>query len=135
MTNLAQKDLHRIRSTAALLASDKDGEALGAARALCRLLDKRGLDPADVVAAGLSLSTTTLVGPEPVAPSSPWDMRSDPLRPWRNKARTIAAHREKLTERELEFVSNMAARRDPPTPKQQEWLNCLADRFESRWAA
>lgn len=31
-------DAHRIRSTAALLASDNDGEALGAARALCRLL-------------------------------------------------------------------------------------------------
>ncbi len=132
---VAMTDAHRIRSTAALLASDKDGEALGAARALCRLLGKHGLEPADVVGAGLSLSTTTRVRPEPVAPWSPWDMRSDPLRPWRNKARTIAAHRETLSARELEFALNMVARREQPTPKQQEWLDCLADRTAARWAA
>ncbi len=36
-------DVHRIRSTAALLASPQDGEVLGAARALCRLFGKQGL--------------------------------------------------------------------------------------------
>ncbi len=135
MTNLAQKDLHRIRSTAALLASDKDGEALGAARALCRLLGKHGLEPADVVGAGLSLSTTTPVRPEPVAPWSPWDMRSDPLRPWRNKARELVQHSHALNERELAFVNDMAVRRDAPTARQRDWLDNLAVRAATGRAA
>ena len=64
-----------------------------------------------------------------------WDIRDDPLRPWRNKARSIAAHQENLNERELQFASDMAVRRDPPTHRQAEWLDSLAERIRSRCAA
>lgn len=121
----------RLIAAARLIQSDKPGERQAAVEAMLRLL------PEDVSLA--DLLGRALAAPAAVVPvsatRSPWDVRSDPLRPWRNKARVLAAHREQLTERELEFVTNMASRRHPPTPKQQEWLDCLTDRFESRWAA
>lgn len=55
-------DYHRANKAAALLASDRDGEALAAARALCRLLDKHGLSAADVVSLGLSVKLMRGVG-------------------------------------------------------------------------
>jgi hypothetical protein len=51
---LADKDVHRVVSAAGLLASDKDGEALAAGRALCRLLAPHKISPADVFRAALS---------------------------------------------------------------------------------
>ena len=51
---LAPNDVRRAASSAALLTSDHDGEVVAAARALCGLLAKGGLDPSSVIASGLA---------------------------------------------------------------------------------
>jgi hypothetical protein len=51
---LAPADARRAALSAGLLASNHDGEVVAAARALCGLLQKGGLDPSAVIAAGLS---------------------------------------------------------------------------------
>ncbi len=117
----AVTDNHRIRATAALLASPQDGEVLGAARALCRLFGKQGLEPADVVGAGLvkSLSTSTSAQPAPVSI----------LRQHQVGARQCLAYPNLLSDRELEFLGNIAAAR-AISDKQFRWLQTIAAKVE-----
>jgi len=53
MNGPSPDDARRAAKTAGLLASDKDGEVVAAARALVGILGRNGLDPQTVVAAGL----------------------------------------------------------------------------------
>ncbi len=50
---LADKEARRVIAAAALMTSDKDGEALAAVRATCRLLASHNIGPADVFRAAL----------------------------------------------------------------------------------
>ena len=122
----------RIIAAARLLESDKAGEREAAITAILRLLPD-DLTLADLIerAVPVPLNQT----PEPVPARSPWDMRSDLLRPWQSRARTVAEHHEVLNDRELAFVIDMAGRRDAPTPRQRDWLDGLFARFELRQRA
>lgn len=51
---LPDRDRRRVIASAALMASDKDGEALAAVRATCRMLAPHGIGPADLIAAALA---------------------------------------------------------------------------------
>ncbi|MBA3525899.1 MAG: hypothetical protein H0T82_03125 [Sphingomonas sp.] len=124
MTEFAAKDMHRIRSTAALLTSDNDGEALGAARALCRLLNQHGLDPAGVVGAGLvgrSISSCRDIrnGPAPVSI----------LRPHQLDVRMCLAYPHLLDEWERSFLGNVVAARSI-SEKQRSRLQVIVAKVE-----
>ncbi len=123
MTEVAAKDMRRIRSTAALLTSGNDGEALGATRALCRLLDQHGLDPAGVVAAGLvgrsAPKRVITQQPEPVSI----------LRPHQLNARTCLAYPELLDDWEHSFLGNVAEA-GSISDRQQSRLNTIASKIE-----
>lgn len=123
----------RLIASARLLESDKAGEREAALSAIKRLLAADGLSLADLIELALPASLNR--APEPVAARSPWDMRSDPLRPWQDKARAVADHHEALNERELAFVIDMAGRGDAPTPRQRDWLDRLVARVQMRRAA
>lgn len=122
----------RIVAAARLLESDKAGERDAALFAILRLLPE-GVSLAELIEQALTPQTRR--APEPVPARPRWDMRSDPLRPWQEKARVVAAHRETLNERELAFVLDMTGRRDAPTPRQRNWLEALFTRVEMRRAA
>jgi len=75
---LLPNDARRAASSAALLASDRDGEVVAAARALCGLLAKGGLDPRSVVTAGLAHNESAVrapAAPSPVYHGS-WQQRA-----------------------------------------------------------
>lgn len=54
LRDLPDRDRRRVMAAAALMTSDKDGEALAAVRATCRMLAPHGVGIADVVAAALA---------------------------------------------------------------------------------
>lgn len=123
MMALSPTDKRRVVASAALLRSDQDGEALAAVRAVCRQLDRYGLDPAAVLAAGLG-------GPPKLPPR-----RSEPpkpaevLLPHQRTAMMAAAFPELLTEWEQEFVNSIAGRRSI-TGRQRDTLNAIASKVE-----
>lgn len=122
------QDARRAALSAGLLASDHDGEVVAAARALLGLLAKGGLAPGDVVAAGLVRASTS-----PTSPAH--DIRPHHLHGWKCQARTLLVHPDLLNDRESFFVLSMLERSNPPTQKQQDWLDSLTARLNSRWAA
>ena len=69
---LAPNDVRRAVSSAALLTSDRDGEVVAAARALCVLLAKGGLDPRSVITSGLAREAWPNVVPSRVTAQSPY---------------------------------------------------------------
>jgi len=76
--SLLPNDARRAASSAALLASDRDGEVVAAARALCGLLAKGGLDPRSVVTAGLAgyqVAASSAAATKPVYRGS-WQQRA-----------------------------------------------------------
>jgi hypothetical protein len=124
MDGLPDNAVRRAVSAAGLMASPVDGEALGATRALCRLLERHGLDPATVIGAGLlqtpaSAPARRVTGPVPVRP----------LRPHQLAARQCLAFGEMLTDWEREFCASVADLRSLST-KQQAQLNVIAVRAE-----
>lgn len=123
-TVVAAKDIRRIRSTAALLTSDNDGEALSAARALCRLLNQHGLDPAGVVGAGLVGRFATNC---PDAPKGPAPVSI--LRPHQIGARMCLAYPELLTDWERGFLRNVAEA-GSISDRQRSRLNTIASKIE-----
>lgn len=109
---MTPNEQRRAAGAAGLLASSFDGEVVAAARSLCGLLKKADLDPAAVVAAGLSSASrpspamprrdpaSFRPGPVPVRPSSGWER--DAL---------MARGCPTLTDWEREFLSSVAGLR------------------------
>lgn len=94
---LLPDDARRAALSAGLLASDRDGEVVAAARALCGLLAKGGLDPRSVVAAGLApVHHGPRLGVGPGAPA----------RPWRERAR-MARYSPHINDWERAFLDNL----------------------------
>lgn len=96
-----------------LLASDRDGEVLGAVAALRRTLDSTGHD---------LHSLAEIVSP-PLLPNPPrirsWRSgESD----WQAMARWCHARHGHLSLKDRDFVKSMLYRRGTPTPGQQSWL-------------
>lgn len=73
---LLPNDARRAALSASLLASSLDGEVVAAARALCGLLAKGGLDPRTVVTAGLTSDAISGRATPPVTTSGSWKQRA-----------------------------------------------------------
>jgi len=124
MTALAPSDLRRLRSAAALLSSDRDGEALGAVRAVGRLLARHGLDVADVVAAGVVRRV------EPPAPAPPRGVPARASAPsHRLAARMCLAYPELIDAWERDFLDNIAVA-NRISDKQKARLQSIAAKVE-----
>ncbi len=114
MTALQPSDQRRAALSAGLLASNHDGEVVAAARALCGLLKKCGVDAADAVSAGLAaLAARTVPSLPPLAASQSH---------WWSVAQFCACHLDQLNQIEHQFVIDMAHRNTRPSVKQEAWL-------------
>jgi hypothetical protein len=138
---LAEKDARRVIASAALMTSDKDGEALAAVRATCRLLAPHNIGPADIFRAALV---------EPDERSRRRDTpppRPEPFRTHNSRysgtmqrqhvqlARTCLAWREHLTEWEIGFLNSIMGTVNLST-KQSDRLQQIARTVEmKRWEA
>ena len=112
------------------LGSPHDGEVLSAARALGRQLDNLDLNFNDLAIALLAEPITQIVYRDPEA-----DLSSD----WCAVADWCANRPECLSDKELDFVTNMrrTLRRAgaEPTSKQATWLQDIWDRIREEMAA
>jgi hypothetical protein len=120
--------LPQIRKLIRLLGSDRDGEVLGAARAIVRVLHGVGLDLHDLAA--------TLEAPR----TRPPRFRSPPPPPssnWRVDLELAAHQLGLLNDRERDFVANLMASAQwrAPTQRQQARLASIAARLRRRAAA
>lgn len=122
----------RLAALIGKLGSPHDGEVLGAARALGRLLEKQGMNFNDLAIA-LEAETVTRIVYRDREPEA------EPADDWREVAEWCAARGELLSECEAEFVASMARilRRpgNRPTPKQAKWLGAIFDRLREDVAA
>lgn len=100
-----------------LLSSDKDGEVVGAARAIGRTLRAVGRDFHDLAA---------------LIENPTGEARQPPPKPWAAMAAFCAASPHRLNEREANFVFNMSRLTREPTQAQQEWLVRIYERLFQR---
>lgn len=134
---LADRDRRRVVAAAALMTSDKDGEALAAVRATCRMLAPHGVGIADLIAAALSagaLETARRNTPEE-RPSSPrpaaapsWGyMSSQPQR----MARMCLMQSDYLNAWERGFL-NSIVRESSLTRRQQDKLDAIVAKIDEQ---
>ena len=120
-------DMRRLRSLVLLLGSPVDGEVTAAARGMTRLLDRHGLTLHDLVdSLAPDAARVNDTGPGPVDSEG-----------WHDIASWLATHSDALTEKQQDFVRNMAARNPkgrPPSPAQMDWLRGLVHMVETRTA-
>ena len=101
-----------------MLGSAHDGEALNAGRMADRLIRERGLTWSQIIA------------PTPPQIFVPLSRGPENALEWRQLAAWIKRNfADQLNPREYQFVIHMATWRSMPSPKQQEWLNAIAERF------
>jgi hypothetical protein len=117
-----------------LLASDVDGEALGAVRALGRALKAHGADFHDLASLVEAPSTAPSGGRtgtgfhdhfggddgDPVETEPPWEMMVD----------ACTDQLDRFTPKEQEFLQSMQLWYGTPTPKQFDWLVALFERVQ-----
>jgi hypothetical protein len=111
-----------------LLASDVDGEVLGAVRALRRVLATNKLDLHDLA---------NIIESPSIAPSSGngrayarhWhDDIVETEIPWRDMVAACMRHIGRFSSKEREFVRNMNGWCGEPSAKQVQWLLALFER-------
>jgi hypothetical protein len=93
------------------LASNHDGEVVATVRAIERVLKSADRDLHDLAAC---------LG----APAAPM-LDAD----WRQNVRFCFENADRLSERELDFITNIARRPGQPTFKQLGWLHMIVDRL------
>jgi hypothetical protein len=111
----------RVGQLIRLLGSSQDGEALGACRALGRVLDGAGADFHELAASIEALA----------APSVHRESRS-PVGEWHAQARWLDELAESLTRADRVFVQSMFASPYEPTMKQKERLRTLFELHKGR---
>jgi hypothetical protein len=102
-----------------LLGSDQEHEALGAARALKRVLSSAGTDfhaLADLI---------EMTADNPISRMQPTTARAHAVRVMLRACRECSGL---LTSKELAFVHSMAKWRGEPTGRQMAWLSSLYER-------
>jgi hypothetical protein len=104
----------RVGQLIRLLGSSQDGEALGACRALGRVLASAGSDFHEL-AASIEAQAAPAVRREGRAPVDAWHAQ----------ARWLNERAENLTRADRVFVQSLLASRDEPTMKQKERLRAL----------
>jgi hypothetical protein len=108
----------RLRKLVLMLSSNHDGEVVGAARAIGRVLKDAGCDW-HTLADAISFSK-----PEH-APTSPPDDDDD----WHELRAFCLAHAYLLSLKERKFIVDLGRWRRELTPRQREWLNAIYDRL------
>ena len=104
-----------------MLGSAHDGEVAAAGCMADRLIRERGLTWAQIIA------------PAPPATFMPLSREPATALEWRQLAARIKRNfADQLNVRERQFVTHMAMWRSLPSPKQQEWLEAIAERFGER---
>lgn len=93
------------------LGSSFDGEIVATVKAIERVLKSSGSNWHDLA---------TLVCPPPPASFD-----------WRREARFCAGNFDRLSRREVDFITSLARWRGPPTDKQIAWLRDIAGRLRS----
>ena len=138
---LNHADRDRLAKIAGMLGSAHEGERAAAAMKATGLLQSIGLTWPEVIALLPVKPEATvhfMTRPETRRAAQGMSIRPEHcalVRRWQKTARMVSAYPEMLNERELDFVEDIAVRRDEPTVKQTDWLNNLAARVESRMAA
>ena len=120
---LPPADARRAAHSAALLASDREGEVIAAARAFVGILAKGGLDPRSVVAAGLAHSVSPKLAANPMATPvyrGPWQQRARMAR--------LSPH---LNNWELGFLGDILAH-GSLTQRQETCLKAILVKSEGR---
>ena len=112
----------RLGALIRVLASPQDGEALGAARAIGRVLTSAGLDFHDL-AARIERTTAVVVNNDDISVYWAQDAAIDVL----DSGMLLSA-------REREFLQHMTKWRGRPTVRQEAWLRALVERSERRRA-
>jgi hypothetical protein len=102
-----------------MLGSTHDGEVANAGRMADRLIREHGLTWPQIIA------------PTPPATFTPLSREPATALEWRQLAVWIKRNfADQLNVREHEFVTHMATWRSMPSPRQKEWLDAIAERFE-----
>jgi hypothetical protein len=102
----------RVSKLLRLLSSDKDGEVLAAARAICRAVDIHAL--ADTIERAFPADKSGRAGPD-------WGW-------WQVLAQDLLDHGVLFGDRERDFLRNMTRAQSEPTPGQEKWLNDIRNR-------
>ena len=110
----------RIEKFLLLLASDKPGEVVAAAAALCRALKAEGRDLHDLVGA---LKERVVYRDKVVYP------KVEELSPREIAQLCLEQDTSHLNDREREFLNDMSRRYSTPTPKQEAWLFAIHDKL------
>lgn len=138
---LHRADRDRLAKIAGMLGSAHEGERAAAALKATELLQSLGLTWPEVITLLPVKPEATvhfMTRPETRRAAQGMSIRPEHfalVRRWQITARMVSAYPELLNERELDFLQDIAVRRDEPTVKQHDWLNSLAARVESRRAA
>ena len=120
---LAPNDVRRAVSSAALLTSDRDGEVVAAARALCVLLAKGGLDPRSEITSGLAREAQRNVIPSRVPAQSQYGS-------WQQRAR-MARLSPHFNDWERSFLADILAQ-GSLTQRQESCLKAILVKSEGR---
>jgi hypothetical protein len=110
----------RIEKFLLLLGSDKPGEVVAAAAALCRTLKLEGRDLHDLVGA---LNGRVVYRDKVVYP------KVEELSPREIAQLCLDQDTSHLNDRERQFLEDMSRRYSTPTPKQEAWLFAIHDRL------
>lgn len=111
----------RLRQLLLLLSSTQPGEVAAAAAAITRTLHSAGMDWHDFV--------NSLPAPQSRRPASDDDVTANTSRDWRSMRQFCLTRRDRLREREREFLENLSQWRGDLTEKQQNWLAAIFARL------
>ena len=111
----------RIRQLLLMLSSTQPGEVVNAAAAITRTLRDAGADWFDLV--------DGLQAPVARRPAFDDDTPDTTARDWRSMRAFCLKRRDRLRERELEFLQNLGRWRGDLTEKQQNWLAAIYARL------
>jgi hypothetical protein len=116
----------RIKKSLLLLGSDKPGEVLAAAAALCRVLRATGQDLHDLVRA---LNGRVVYRDKIVEKTKVVYPKVEELSPREIAQLCLDRGASRLNDRERQFLVDMSHRYSPPTAKQEAWLFAIHDKL------
>jgi len=119
----------RIEKFLLLLGSDKPGEVVAAAAALCRTLKSEGRDPHDLVGA---LKGRVIYRDKVIEKTKVVYPKVEKLSPREIAQLCLEQDTSYLNDRERQFLEDMSRRYGVPTPKQEAWLFALHDKLPGR---
>jgi hypothetical protein len=119
----------RIGKFLLLLGSDKPGEVVAAAAALCRTLKFDGHDLHDLVGA---LNGRVIYRDKIVEKTKVVYPKVEELSPREIAQLCLDQGTSRLNDRERQFLEDMSRRYGAPTPKQEAWLFAIHDKLLGR---